>query len=150
MFFNLTVFFLSHELIQGECSHRPHAGKSQWSILSSNFRAEPALQTVRGPTSLEKTSRDENGAACEPPERSDEGFPLLETSPRGYPRWTKHSPPSTVLQHCSSRTCLMKFPSQNLQESQSLPEQGTNFSAPTVDEPQRHEVVLALHLCNRS
>lgn len=52
--------------------------------------------------SQEKTSRDENGAACEALERSHEGFPLLETSPRGYPRGIMHSlpplSPSTALQ----------------------------------------------------
>lgn len=61
----------------------------------------------------------------------------------GYPRWIMHSPP--LSSSCSSRSCMMKFPSWNVQESQSLAEQGTKFSAPAADEPQKHEVVLALH-----
>lgn len=66
--------------------------------------------------------------------------PLLRLSQVENALPSLHSPPEL-----SPRTCLIKFPSSNLQGSQSLPEQGINFSAPTADEPQKHEVVLALH-----
>lgn len=154
LFFNLTVFFLSHDLPKSWSKGRAvtDLGLERLSGQTSAATSEMHLKFSQWGTrhhspSREKTSRDGNGPACEPLERSHEGFPFLETSARGYPEWIMRSPPSNVLQCCSSRTCLMKFPSWNLQENQSFPEQGNNRSAPTADEPQNHGLVLALHLC---